>query len=408
MKVLQINTSGNTAAPGKIAEEIGRLLIRHGHSSIIAYGRKHRPSQSNLRKIGNIGDVALHGLHTRVFDNHGFGSYKATCDFVRELKDIDPDIIHLHNIHGYYLNIGVLFEYLKTAGKPVVWTLHDCWPFTGHCSFYDFANCEKWKTECNHCPNKHAYPKSWFIDNSRKNFIRKREIFTGVPNLFLVAPSQWLVNQVKESFLSKYPISLINNGINLSVFRPALNLSEISYQQDLSGKFVIIGVANVWDRRKGFDDFIKLSSLLSHDESIVLVGLNKKQLLNLPQNIIGIERTDNVEQLACLYGLADVFVNPTYVDNFPTTNIEALACGTPVVSYNTGGSPEAISDETGFIVSKGDVNGLLQAIREIFSRGRGHYKNKCRQRAESNYDANILFKRYIDLYVEITSDALTF
>ncbi len=401
MKVQQINTTLNSSAPGRIAEEIGKVLLAHGHESYIGYGRKFRQSASESIKIGNFLDQSFHGLKTRLFDLHGFGSYNATERFVEKLKKVDPDIIHLHNIHGYFINIEVLFNYLKESGKPIVWTLHDCWPFTGHCSHFDFVDCNKWKTQCFSCPNKLVYPKSLLLDNSRNNYTRKSGIFTGLKSLTIVTPSNWLKNLLSESFLKEYPVKTINNGIDLDLFKPQNDNNSIADRYGISGKKIILGVANLWGKHKGLADFFELSQRISENEKIVLVGLNKRQLNGLPQNIVGISRTESIQELAQLYSVADIFVNPTYVDNFPTTNLEALACGTPVVTYNTGGSPEALDDETGMITQKGDITGLLDSIRRITDLGKNHFASSCRRRAEMLYDKNDRYNDYIMLFQDI-------
>lgn len=397
-KLLEINVSANSGSTGRIAEEIGQLAVANGYDCYMAYGRSNNHSRLKTIRIGNGWDCKVHALETRLFDNHGFASKQATRKFIRELEQINPDIIHLHNIHGYYINVEYLFEYLRDTGVPVVWTLHDCWPMTGHCSHFDFVNCDKWKTECHACPNINAYPKSIFIDMSKRNFVKKRSLFTSVGNLTIVTPSQWLERIVQESLLSGYPVHVINNGVDLGVFKPCRNESLFDrYRIDKKRK-IILGVANVWTQRKGFEDFIKLSSMLDDECQIVLLGLTEKQIHNLPANIVGLRRTESVADLAQLYSAADVFVNPTYVDNFPTTNIEALACGTPVVTYKTGGSPEAVDEATGRVVGKGDVLALHKAISGILHTGKGQYSSLCRQRAIDLYDKNDRFMDYIRLY----------
>lgn len=398
MRVQQINTTLNSSAPGKIAEEIGKVLQAHGHESYIGYGRRARPSASHNVKIGNFVDQSIHGIMTRIFDLHGFGSVGATKAFIRKVREINPDVIHLHNIHGYFINLEVLFEYLKAAGKPVVWTLHDCWPFTGHCSHFDFVDCQKWRTQCFECPNKQVYPKSLLLDNSRSNYQRKRKAFTGVKSLTIVTPSDWLKAHVENSFLKEYPVVTINNGIDLKVFRPGAGSTPLTERLKSDGRKLVLGVANLWGKHKGLADFVRLSADLPGTYQIVLVGLNKAQQQGLPRNITGISRTESVQALASLYAAADVFVNPTYVDNFPTTNIEALACGTPVITYDTGGSPEAISEDTGLVVHKGDIPGLVDSITLFCENGKDHYSSACRNRAEALYNKNERFNDYINLF----------
>lgn len=398
--LLQINSVVNTGSTGRIAEDIGRIAMGKGWKSYIAYARNERPSQSQLIKIGGDWDIKLHGLQTRLLDNHGFASNRATHKFIEEVERIKPTIVHLHNIHGYYINIEILFNYFAKADIPVVWTLHDCWAFTGHCCHFSFIGCEKWKTHCYECPQKKSYPASYLIDNSRNNFSRKRELFNSVKSMTIVPVSNWLGGLVGESFLKDYPKEVIHNGVDLDIFKP-MNTESIAKKYYTQNKFVLLGVANIWGQRKGLQDFRELSKHLSDDEVIVLVGLSKEQTKDLPTNIIGLERTESVQELAELYSLADVFINPTYEDNFPTTNIESLACGTPVVTYKTGGSPEAIDANTGFVVNQGDIHCLTKVVAEIKSKGKNYYFDACVDRAKDMYDKGDRFEEYFELYKDI-------
>ena len=395
--LLQINSVVNSGSTGRIAEEIGQTAISQGWESYIAYGRNKRLSQSQLIKIGTDWDIKMHGLQTRLFDRHGLGSKSATQIFIKQIEAIKPDIIHLHNIHGYYLNIEVLFNFLASTQIPVLWTLHDCWPFTGHCVHFDFVGCKKWLTQCNNCPQTRTYPASFFLDRSTQNFNLKKELFTGVHNLTLVPVSQWLANLLRQSFLKNLPIQVINNGIDIETFKPVPS-NNLRFKFKLQSKFIIIGVANIWSEHKGLKDIIELSSKLDANYQIILVGLSKKQIKTLPGNIIGIERTESVNELAEFYAASDVFINPTWEDNFPTTNIEALACGIPVITYNTGGSIESISKETGIIVEKGNIDDLFEAIRIIKNKGKYYYSKTCTERARMLYNKNDRFKAYFDLY----------
>lgn len=397
MKLLQINTTVNSGSTGRIAEDIGITLLEAGHESFIAAANTDRPSRSALVPIGNATDRNLHGLKTRLLDLHGFGSKAATRKFVLQLKKINPDIIHLHNIHGYYLNVEILFNGLKTLQKPIVWTFHDCWPFTGHCSNFESVGCFKWQTECNHCPNIKAYPASWGFDNSKNNFYRKKSLFTGLKQLTIVTPSQWLADHVENSFLREYPIHMINNGVDLNVFKTSES-SHIKDKYGISDKRLILGVANTWKKRKALFDFVELSKNVDDQTQVMLVGVEANISSALPENIIALSRTENIDELAALYSAADVFVNPTYADNFPTTNIEALACGTPVITYNTGGSPEAIDEHTGIVVAKGDVRNLKTNIEVVLNKGKDYYRAACRARAEKLYNKDDRFQDYISLF----------
>lgn len=398
-KVLQINTVINTGSTGRIAEEIGIKAMDNGWDSYIAYGRNDRPSRSHKIKIGTALDVKWHGVATRFFDYHAQASKVATERFIKKAKEINPDIVHLHNLHGYYLNIQLLFDYLTTSNIPVVWTLHDCWPFTGHCAYFDFVQCEKWKTQCKKCPQISSYPKS-FIDRSEHNFNLKKKLFLSCPNnLILVPVSEWLSHLIKDSFFKETKQIIIHNGIDTNIFTPQKKNNNHFYK--LRNKFVILGVAGVWEKRKGLDDFFKLSALLDEDEIILLIGLSESQIKQLPKNIIGMTRTENVQQLAELYSLADIFVNPTWEDNFPTTNLEALSCGTPIITYNTGGSPEAVTRDTGFTVKKGNLKGIRNALDRVKKLGKQYYSAACRNRAVSLFNKNICYEQYLQLYEKL-------
>ena len=342
----------------------------------------------------------MHGFQTRLFDKHGLGSKSATKEFIGKIKKISPDIIHLHNIHGYYINIEILFNYLRKTSIPVVWTFHDCWPITGHCAHFTFVGCEKWKTQCNNCPQKTSYPASWFVDRSDKNFHLKKDLFTSLPNLTLVPVSNWLSGILKDSFFQGSPIKLINNGINTDVFKPSSSRSFRTIH-GLENKFLMMGVASIWSPLKGLKDFIELSKHLNSDYQIVLVGLSREQIEQLPDNILGIERTERVEELAELYASCDVYVNPTYEDNFPTTTLESLACGTPVITYKTGGSPEAIDEFTGIVVEQGNIGKLIDAFEMVKNKGKQYYSDACVNRAHRLYKKEDRYQEYIELYEKL-------
>ncbi|MDZ7719663.1 MAG: glycosyltransferase [Balneolaceae bacterium] len=399
MRILQINTVVNTGSTGRITEDIGKQLISEGHTSHIAFGRNERHSQSELIKIGTKADVLWHGLYTRLADRHGFASKKSTVELTQEIDRIKPDAIGLHNLHGYYLNIEVLFNYLKKRQIPLVWTLFDCWSFTGHCAYFTKVGCEKWKTHCKECPQTQSYPKSFYWDNSFRNFSDKQKIFTGHPNTTIVTHSQWLKDLVGKSFLKEYPVKVIPSGIDVSQFRVIKeSMNELKLTK---GKKVLLGVASIWEERKGLDDFIELYDLLAEEYQIVLIGVTKKQKRQLPSGILGITRTENIQKLTEWYNRADVFLNPTYEDNFPTTNLEALACGTPVITYDTGGSPEAIDSNTGMVVPCGDIKALKKAAEHL-SVNKPEMTSACRRRAEELYDCKDRYEEYINLYKSVT------
>lgn len=377
---------------GKIAEDISKVAINHGWQTYTAWGRFAKPSVSEQFHVGGLINTYLHYLAHKLFDREGLVSKCATKNLIKRIDEIKPDIIHLHNIHDHYMNYPLLFEYLSKADIPVVWTQHDCWAFTGGCMYYDLQNCDKWKSQCRNCPEHRAL----LGDTTEKQFALKRDLLAKIKNLTYVPVSDWLGESLLESHQKNRPIITIHNGIDVSLFKPIEKSSQ-------NNKFTILGVAAVWDKRKGLDDFIQLRSMLSiEDYDITLVGLTEKQIKSLPYGIKGITRTTNVQELVQLYSDADVFVNPTYSDNFPTTNLEALACGTPVITYKTGGSPEAIDENTGAVVEQGDLNALSETIKEFQVLG---FKQKhsvdCRKRSEEHFDKDKCFEKYIELYKEL-------
>ena len=396
MNLLQINVTANWGSHGKIAEAIGQLAMDEGWQSLIAYGRGNPASQSQLLRIGNNMDMRIHGVATRLFDLHGRMSHHVTNKFIKNVSEYNPDIIHLHNIHGYYLNYSLLFDWLKSIDKPVIWTLHDCWPWTGHCAYYTYSECDKWKTGCGNCEGLSNYPAS-FKDGSKSNYELKKKSFNGLSNLTLVPVSNWLNHDIQNSFLKNYNSQVIHNGIDVNLFRPVSAESSVKRQYGLQDKSILLGVASVWEQRKGLEEFIKLRHLLPYDYHIILVGLTERQIKELPSGMTGINRTNNIEELVALYSAADIFLNPTLEDNFPTTNLEALACGTPVITYNTGGSPEAVDADTGIVVDYKDINGFAECIRKV-KEGSLFSKELCRNRAVAFFDKDKAFKKYIDLY----------
>jgi len=394
MRILQINTTVNSGSTGRIAEDIGKTLISAGHESHIAFGRGKQKSNSKLIKIGNKLDFYVHGIISLFTDRHGFGSKRATKRLLKEIDIIKPDAIGLHNIHGYYLNVDILFKYIKDKNIPILWTFHDCWPFTGHCSY---------NTDCDNCKNcQRKYPTSVFLNQTTRNYKDKKLIFNQVNKLQIITPSIWLKDLANQSFL-KYPIQCINNGIDLNQFQPSENYKKLKEKLHFKNKKIILGVASTWDKRKGLSDFIQLASLLDINYKIILIGLTSKQIQNLPENIMGLQRTESISELANYYSMAAVYINPTHKDNFPTTNIEALACGTPVITYDTGGSPEAIDANTGVVIEKGDIKGVCNAIQKLSLQSQEHYKKVCRTRAEQFFNKEDRYQEYLELYKNLTS-----
>lgn len=407
MKLLQIDSCLGVGSTGRITESIAQLAQSKGWDCYIVHGARYvkRPScMKDIQAVSKIGEYK-HYAEGLLFDNHGLASRSTTRRVVEQIKAIKPDVIHLHCIHGYYLNYKILFEYLNSIQTPVVWTFHDCWAFTGHCAYFDRIGCEKWKLECHNCELKNSYPTSLLANRSKYNFHLKKYLFTAREELMTIVPvSYWLEGLVKESFLKNIHTITIHNGTNTLVFQPR-NTDALRNRLGIGSKKVILGVAMPWSERKGLPDMLKLAEMLPISEyQVVLVGLNDKQIKALSANVIGIKRTNNAEELSEYYSLAEVFVNPTYEDNFPTTNIEALACGTPVITYDTGGSPEAVTTETGWVVEQGDIDSVAEIIINLSKYDvdiKERLRKTCRERAVVEFDKNKAFQEYLNLYENI-------
>ncbi|WP_106449760.1 glycosyltransferase [Trichococcus alkaliphilus] len=396
MRVLQINSVCGYGSTGRIATDLYDVLEEEGHECCIAYGRGIAPEGYNTKKIGNKFDFYSHVLKTRIFDLHGFGSNRETKKLIKTIEEYNPDVIHLHNIHGYYLNIEALFGYLSAIKTPVVWLLHDQWSFSGHSAYFDVDRDGNVPTKNLSKIQKNDYPRSWLKDNSEKNYQVKKKLFTKIENMTIVTPSNWLLELTEKSFLSIYSGRLIYNGIDLDVFKPTK--SCFKEKNNLLNKKIILGIANVWEERKGIHYFEMLAEKLNDEYQVVLIGVDNKTKKTLNKKIMSIQRTSNTQELAEIYSSADIFVNPTLEDNFPTTNIEALACGTPVITFNTGGSPEAVDERTGIVIEKGDGEELYRAILKISDNN--FSGTDCVNRAKK-FDKKSVYRQYINLYSEL-------
>lgn len=398
MKILSINAVPY-GSPARIVLEIADLCKQRGWENRVAFGFSTHPLPlpDESYHIGNKYSKLLNIALSRITGIEGIFSWLATKLFLKKIIKYKPDIIHLHNLHGWYLNLPMLFRYINAEKIPVVMTLHDCWTFTGHCPHYMSIGCEKWKTRCFDCSLYEKYPEA-YIDKSSKMFDKKLEWFSSIKNLTIVTPSHWLESQVKQSVILKdNPVITINNGIDLSIFRYIK--SSFKEKFSLIDKKIILGVALDWGYRKGLDVFIKLAETLKEGYVVVLVGIDKNKIEHCPENLVCISRTQSQGELAEIYSAADVFVNATREDNFPTVNIEALACGTPVITFNTGGSPEIIDNSCGSVVEKDDLESLRKEIKRI-TEDALYKRTACRKRSEQ-FDKNEKFKEYIKLYQEI-------
>lgn len=405
--LFQINTVCNSGSTGRIAENIGLLALSQGWESIIAYGHGQVKSASTAYKIGSESAFYWNTAVARVLDNDGFCYGNNTKRLLDYIKKVKPDVIHLHNLHGFYLNITELLTALSKLNVPIFWTLHDCWSFTGHCPHFEYVGCQKWLTQCEHCPKKKDYPSSWGLDQSRRHYIEKKRLVGALKNLTLVTPSLWLARLVKLSFLKSFPVVVINNGIDLGTFYPR-NSVALRQRFSLENKKVILGVTGAWTELKGLRFMVEQSERYSAEEyQVVLVGLTAKQKKQLPSTILGLERTESIDELATLYSMAEVYVNPTLEDNFPTTNLEALACGTPVVTFDTGGSKEAIIESNGstsgaygLVTKARNTKALCEAIDEVLKNGKAYYTKNCVTRARTLYQAEDCNKQYMELYLK--------
>ena len=397
MKVLLINSVCGQGSTGRICVGIAEMLRKGGYIAYIAYAHGNSSYLNSFNFSGGKFDYYLHNILSRLTDSEGLHSVFATKRLIKEIESIQPDIVHIHTMHGHYLNYKILLEYLSKKAIPIVMTLHDCWTFTGHCAHFDLRGCKEWQIECNKCEFLEEYPISWFLDRSKRNFNLKKKLFANIKeHLTLVPVSYWMEGLLRKSFLKGYKVHTIHNGIDLSVFKPS-DFEDLYEKYKIKGRKIVLGVALPWSSYKGFSDFIKIRYSLGDEYVILMVGVSQEQAMMLPDGIIGIERTESPEELAKLYSMADVFVNTTYCDNYPTVNLESIACGTPVITYSTGGSPESVDEYTGAVVEQGDVDALVKCIHNICY-GSFNYKEHCLEKALNYFDRDLCFENYLKIY----------
>ncbi len=400
MKVLFINTVYEHGSTGRIVADLGKTLEEHGHEFKVAYGRGEKRHDFHCYRVGSDYDMYIHAGLSRITDKSGFYSRTATKKLIEFINSYVPDIIHLHNLHGYYVNLELLFQYIKAKDIPVVWTFHDCWPYTGHCVHYDSVNCMRWQTGCYNCPNKNEYPQSMLLDASARNYTHKKAIFSGVNHLTIVTVSDWLKSQVAMSFLKDYNTVRIYNGIDMDVFRPLV--SDIKKRLGIEGKKLLLGVSDTWTERKGLNYFYRYAEEKEPGEALVMVGFKKGELSKVPRGIIPISKTDNVQELVELYSAADIVLNPSQEETFGLVTVEALSCGTPVIVQNATACPELVDDTCGRVFEKGDYKGMKRAIAEVY---RQHITERdCLKHAEI-FDKKKNYEQYISLYEKILREA---
>ncbi|MGL5260355.1 MAG: glycosyltransferase [Lachnospiraceae bacterium] len=407
MKILQINTVGKSGSIATIMHSLSREMEKHSITNCIAYGRNGSPHGISSHKFGNSPDFYFHVLGNFIYGKAGFYSDYTTKQFIKWIKEYQPDLIHMHNLHGFYLNIELLFEYLKTTNIPIVWTLHDCWSFTGHCAYFDSISCSKWKSGCKNCRiHRTTYPYALLFDASKSNYARKKEAFCNVPNLTLVTPSNWLKDNVLHSFLKDYPVHVIANGIDPTLFFKEDEKKSLQKLQKIYAihphKKILLGVCNVWDKRKGLLYFEAIADTYREEFQVILIGLNARQIKYFKKKydtdtVLPLGRTKTRDELRHFFNIASLFVNPTLEDNFPTTNLESLACGTPVVTFQSGGSGEAISSNCGAVVGQGDIAELFLAIDQLDS----YSSEECQAHFLEHYTESCFSSQYLSLYYSL-------
>ena len=396
MKILLVNSVYGTGSTGKIVLDLQRGLVELGHKAKVAYGYDFGIHSSNDEAISIEKAIGYysHNICSRITDKAGFFSNKATHRLIKIINDYHPDLIHLHNLHGYYLNIEILFEFLKGSDIPIIWTFHDCWPMTGHCVHFSYINCKRWRNGCYKCPAKKKYPKSILFDNSTRNYECKKKLFTGIKNLTIVTPSIWLKGIVEQSFFQNIPVEVIPNGIDLKTFKPLKSNFREKYH--LKEKKIVLAVANVWIEQKGIRDIIDISKRLKDNYQLVIVGLTEEQIKKFPENVIKIKRTNNVEELVQIYSAADVFINPSYEETMGLVTAEALACGTPVIVYNKTAVPEVVDEYSGVVIECGNISKMIDAIYSL----KNYDKERIMQRAKY-YEKKKQQSNYYCLYEKI-------
>lgn len=400
MRVFQLNTFCGVKSTGRIATEIAKLVQKDGGECRIGYGVPGISADSEpfAYRTGSPVERKLHGAMRKLLDAEGYGSGLGTRQLIGEMRAFSPDLIHLHNLHGCYLNLSMLFDELARMNKPVVWTLHDCWPFTGHCAYFDYIGCDRWQSQCHDCPQKASYPTCIGLSRARQNFEQKKRLFTQLQNLTFVAPCQWMTQPLSRSFLSCYPVRVISNGVNLAVFKPVD--SDLRMRYGIGEKKIVLSVASEWDERKGLRYLLEARQKAGDEYCFVVIGLSEQQVADLPDGMIGLTHTANAHELAEWYTAADCLANPTMEDNMPMVNLEALACGTPVAVFETGGCPEAVG-ECGRVIPQGDADALCEAIRQLCQM-KPALRPLCLERVK-DFDSKKTFQSYLELYKELCS-----
>lgn len=389
----------NWGSTGKIVEGIGKLALSNGWEVYVAHGARYQNASvlKSIQVTSKFGEL-LHYVESSLFDAQGLGSRCATKRFLKKLDDIKPDLVHIHNIHGCFINYPLVFTYLKEHNIPVVWTLHDCWAMTGHCTHFMRTNCQKWQHLCYDCPQKKTFPVTYLLDRSKRNYALKKSLFTSMPVMHITTVSNWLKSIAESSYLNKYPVTVVPNGIKTDMFTPTP--SQVKEQYGLQSKKLLLAVAIGLDERKGLYDYIKLAEMLPDQYQLMLVGLTEEEQKALPKSIIGVKRTNGAKELAAYYSAADVLLSLSYEETFGLTIVEAMACGTPAIVYDNTAQPELITEGTGKVVPTGDIDSVLKAIEEVCSKPKESYTEVCRKHA-IQYDEALSYQKFLDIYSAI-------
>ncbi|MBQ8969409.1 MAG: glycosyltransferase [Bacteroidaceae bacterium] len=397
--LLIINVALNWGSTGKIVEGIGQLAIKDGWNVYVAHGARYfnESSLKNYQVETKLGEM-FHYVESSLFDAQGRGSRYSTKKFLKVIDSIRPDIVHIHNIHGCFINYPILFDYLREKSIPVVWTLHDCWAMTGHCVHFERTHCEQWKKQCLSCPQKHDFPKSYLFDRCKSNYSLKKRLFTAIEKMKITTVSSWLKGVAELSYLKNFPINVVYNGVDIKLFSHIE--SNIREQLNIGNNKMLLAVASGFEERKGIYDFAALSKVLPSGYQIVLIGTNENDRNVLPNNVIAISRTNSVKELAEFYSAADVLLSLSYEETFGLTIVEAMACGTPAIVYGNTAQPELITAGTGKIVPTGDIESLVKAIEEVCSKPRETYVETCRKHA-MQYEESLSYQKYLDIYESI-------
>ena len=396
MKVLLINSVCGFGSTGGTCVDIANFLESQGHECFIAYGQGTTTYKKSF-KIGGKLENHWHNIYySRLLGKQGYGSHNGTKALISFIEKYNPHIIELHNLHGNYLNLNLLFEFLRNFKGKIQWTLHDCWAFTGKCAYFSDANCFKWQTSCHTCPQLKTYPPSLFLDQTEVLFRDKKEWIHNLPNLKVVTVSNWLNEQVQKSYLNKFPIHTIHNWINHEVFKPS-EIQKNEFGLD-TYKFIVLGVSAGFNSAKSkLQDFIALSKMFQEDMQLVLVGSLDRGTV-IPSNIIHIKYVQGKENLAALFSLAQVYVHLSTEDTFGKVTAEAMCCGTPVVVYDATAMPEIVGEGCGYVVPPRDIKAVYESILEIKKLGKQSFSSRCREYAMAHYDLKTNIGKLIDLY----------